>query len=272
MTITVKNPSISVSSVVITGASEGIGRAMAIEFARGGAKLGLIARRRELLEVLAAELRSLGAADVRIATLDVTDSSAQRTALERFERELGGITHFIANAGVSGRSRPERDTADEIRKCFEVNVLAAVDGIEWVKERMVARGSGTIAGVSSVAAIRGLPDSGGYSSSKAALSKYLESLRVDLASYGIRVVTIAPGYIDTTFTRKNRGRMPFLMPVEEAARIFVRGVLDGRRTVVAPWQYAWIIRALRFMPDAIYDRMIRRFVKRIREPASKFHP
>jgi short-subunit dehydrogenase len=272
MTITVKNAPFSNSSVVITGGSEGIGRAMAIEFARAGAKIGLIARRLELLEALALELRKAGAAEVRIAALDVTDSSAQRAALETFEREFGCITHFIANAGMTGRSRPERDTAGEIRRCFEVNVLAAVDGIEWVKERMVARGSGTIVGMSSVAAIRGLPDSGGYSASKAALSTYLEGLRVDLVTYGVRVVTIEPGYIATTFTKGNRGRMPFIMPVEQAASIFVRGIREGRRTVVAPWQYVWIARLLRFIPDGLYDRMILRFVKRIRGPASKFHP
>jgi short-subunit dehydrogenase len=260
-----------VLSVVITGASDGIGRALAVEFAKRGAKLGLLARRREVLGALAVELRAAGAHEVRVHALDVTDSSAQRAALAELDREFGGITHFIANAGITGRSRAEQDTAAEIRKCFEVNFLAAVDGIEWVKERMVARGRGTIVGISSIAALRGLPDSGGYSSSKAALSTYLESLRVDLRSYGVRAVIIAPGYIDTAFTKRNRGWMPFLMSVEEAAGIFARGIIDGRRQVVAPWQYAWVGPLLRNLPDALYDFMIARFVKRIRGP-SKFHP
>jgi short-subunit dehydrogenase len=258
-------------SVVITGASDGIGRALAIEFAKCGARLGLIARRRELLEALAVEAHAAGASEVRVHALDVTDSPAQRAALADLDRDLGGITHFVANAGITGRSHPERDAAAEIRKCFEVNVLAAIDGIEWVKERMVARRRGTIAGISSIAAVRGLPDSGGYSASKAALSTYLEGLRVDLRAYGVRSVIVEPGYIDTAFTKKNRGSMPFLMTVDEAARVFARGIVDGRRRVIAPWQYAWIGRLLRFVPDAIYDFLISRFVKRIRGP-SKFHP
>jgi short-subunit dehydrogenase len=254
---------------VITGASEGIGRAMAIELAGRGAKLGLVARRRELLEAVAAECRAAGSPDARVAAVDVTDRAALRGALETLDRELGGTTHFVANAGISGRSDPARDMSDDLRRCFEVNVLAAVDGLEWMKERMVSRGRGTLCAISSVAATRGLPDSGAYSASKAAISTYLESLRVDLAPFGIRVVTIAPGYVATSLTKKNRGAMPFLTTAERAARVFVEGLLTGRRFVVAPWQYAWIIRVLRILPGAVFDAVVGRFMRRVRGPKAR---
>ncbi len=251
-------------AVVITGASDGIGKAMALEFARVGARLGLIARRGELLEALVPELRAAGAPDVQIAALDVTDFAAQRAALEGFESKFGAISHLVLNAGISSRSRPWEDGWDDIRRCLDVNLMAALNAAEWVKPRMVARKRGTIVGVSSIAAVRGLPDSGAYSTSKAALSTYLESLRVDLDLFGIRVVTVAPGYIRTALTSKNRGKMPFLMDVNQAAKVFARGILKGRRTVVAPWPYAIVQAFLRAMPDFVYDGLIRYSVGKVR--------
>lgn len=258
-------------AIVITGASDGIGKAMAIAFAKKGAKIGLIARREERLESLEKELIVAGATEVRWAALDVTDFSAQRLALESFDREFGGITHLVLNAGISGRTNPWVDSWTEVERCFAVNVLAALNAAEWMKPRMVERKSGTIAGISSVAGTRGLPDSGAYSASKAALSTYLESLRVDLYPYGVKVVTISPGYIRTALTSKNRGTMPFLMDVNEAGEIFARGILRGTRHLVAPWPYAWVMRLLRVLPDPLYDFVIRRSVKSIRgnEPGQR---
>ncbi len=250
--------------IVITGASEGIGKAMAEAFAEGGARIGLIARRKELLEKLEDELRALGARDVRIAALDVTDFQAQRAALQEFEQVFNGITHLVLNAGISGRSHVEEDSWIEVKRCLDVNVMAALNAAEWMKPRMVARGSGTIAGVSSVAATRGLPESGAYSASKGALSNYLESLRVDLSPYGVRVVTIAPGFIRTALTGKNKGSMPFLMDVDRAGRIFARAVLKGESFSVAPWQFRWVIRLLKLLPNWLFDPMARLFMGSVR--------
>ncbi|MBC7386334.1 MAG: SDR family NAD(P)-dependent oxidoreductase [Cryobacterium sp.] len=255
-------------NIVITGASDGIGKGMALAFARRGARLGLIARRGELLEALAIELRTVGSPEVLTAAVDVTDYSATRAALSAFDEtfggEPGGISHLVLNAGISGRAAPWEDSWPEIKRCFDVNVLAALNSAEWMKAKMVGRRRGTIAGISSVAATRGLPDSGAYSASKAAITTYLESLRVDLAAYGVKVVTVAPGYIRTALTAKNRGTMPFLMDADRAGEIFAEGILAGKPFVVAPWPYVWIIRLLRILPRSVYDFAIRRSVKSVR--------
>lgn len=254
----------SKNSVVITGASDGIGKAMAVEFAKQGARIGLIARRKELLEGLAGELRAHGSPEVLVEPLDVTDFPAQRAALDRFEKKFGGITHLVLNAGISGRTVIRADSWEGVKACLDVNLMAALNAAEWMKPRMVERGFGTIAGVSSIAAYRGLPDSGVYSSSKAALTTYLESLRVDLARYGVRVLTIAPGYIRTALTSKNRGWMPFLMDAEDAGRIFARGVLAGKRVIVAPRPYAVAIFLMRIIPVWLFDFVIGKFMHGVR--------
>jgi short-subunit dehydrogenase len=254
----------STSAIVITGASDGIGKSMAYEFAKQGARIGLVARRKELLESLAKELRSLGSPEVLVEAVDVTDFAAQRAALERFEVSFGGITHLILNAGVGARTNPFKDMWDDVKKCLDVNLMAALNAAEWMKPKMVARKSGTIAGVSSIAAYRGLPDSGAYSTSKAALTTYLESLRVDTAKYGVRVLTIAPGYIRTELTKKNKGAMPFLMDVDQAGQVFARGVLAGKRVIVAPWQFKIAIGLMRIMPVWLYDFLIGKFMHGVR--------
>jgi short-subunit dehydrogenase len=252
------------AAIVITGASDGIGKAMAEEFARQGARLGLIARRKELLEKLAGELRVLGASEVLVEALDVTDFTGQRAALERLDSAFGGITHLVLNAGIAGRASPWNDSWDEIKKCLDVNLMAAVNAAEWMKPRMVERKSGTIVGVSSVAAYRGLPDSGAYSMSKAGFTTYLESLRVDLAKYGVRVLTIAPGYIDTALTKRNTGKMPFLLDAATAGKIFAQGVLDGRRLMVSPWPFKLLIFTMKNLPVWLYDFIIGRYMRNVR--------
>jgi short-subunit dehydrogenase len=265
-------------AIVITGASDGIGKAMAVEFAKSGARLGLIARRKELLEGLATELCTLGSPEVLVEAVDVTNFPAQRLALERFEKAFGGITHLVLNAGVSGRSDPRKDAWEGIKLTLDVNVMAALNAAEWMKPRMVERRSGTIAGVSSVAATRGLPDSGAYSASKAALTSYLESLRVDTARYGVRVLTVAPGFIRTALTAKNKGEMPFLMGADRAGQIFARGILAGEKFIVAPWQFKPIIYFLRRMPIWFYDFVVGKFMGGVRGETpenrgpSKTHP
>lgn len=250
--------------VIITGASDGIGKTMAHAFARRGASLGLIARRKELLDQVAAECKNLGAPLVAVEAIDITNSDVFRTSLKSISDQLGGVSYFVANAGMAGRSHPKRDSWNEVRKCLELNVMAAFDGIEWAKALFVTQGFGVIVGVSSVAGTRGLPDSGAYSASKSALTKYLESLRVDLSPYGVDVVTISPGYIDTPLSRKNKGKMLFLMDADRAGEIFVKGILKKKRLIVAPWQYSYVMMFMRWMPDPIYDLVMRFAMRMIR--------
>jgi short-subunit dehydrogenase len=169
---------------------------------------------------------------------------------------LGAANYFVANAGIGDVSRPKTDDWERSKKLFNVNVMAACDGLEFMKAKMVARGTGTLSGVSSVAGTRGLPDSGAYCASKAALTTYLESMRVDLKRYGVRVCTIALGFIKTGLTAKNKGTMPFVMDAGPAGEIFVRKLIAGKKWIVAPWQYAWVIRLLRYMPIWFYDLVL----------------
>ncbi len=254
----------SQEKIILTGASDGIGRAMAVEFARLGARLGLIARRKEKLEEVKAECLDRGAKQVEIFAVDVTHEADFENALIHLDEKLDGATGFIANAGVTGRSSFKAEAWKEAKHCLQVNVLAAVHGLEVMKLRMLRRGSGTLAGVSSVAAARGMPTSGAYSASKAALSTYLETLRVDLTRAGIRVVNIAPGFIDTEMTKKNKGTMPFLISAEEAAKVFVKGYSKGLSFVTAPAPWRWIYPVLQMMPNWLFDAISRRTYKQIR--------
>jgi len=242
--------------VIITGASDGIGRYMAESFARRGFAIGLIARREELLKKLSVDLKAMGSPQVEWRCCDVTDSPRFRKSLIELDDTLGGATHFVANAGIGGTAKIKLDSFAVIQKCLLVNVMAAIEGIELMKERMFSRGRGVIVGMSSVAGTRGLPDPAGYSASKAALTTYLESLRVLLQKSGVQVITIAPGFIETSLTQRNAGKMPFIMPVERASEIFVKKIIRGQRFIVAPWQYAWAIWFLKLIPIPLYDWII----------------
>ncbi|MEK7690805.1 MAG: SDR family NAD(P)-dependent oxidoreductase, partial [Bdellovibrionota bacterium] len=217
-----------ITNFLITGASDGIGAALARTLARRGYSLGLVARRGELLEQVAADCRLLGAPRVAIGVVDVADFDRARAEYARLDVELGGVGGFVANAGIAADGEPKRDDGQVVRKVMAVNVVAAMDGIEFFKPRMVARGFGILAGVTSVAAARGLPLSGPYSASKAALFAYLESLRADVYPYGVSVVNIAPGFIDTPMTKGNPFKMPFLARSDQAAELFADDLLAGQ--------------------------------------------
>jgi hypothetical protein len=244
-------------AAIITGASDGIGRALALELARRRIKVGLIARREEKLREVSDECRKAGAPAAELAALDVTDTAALRTALADLDRRLGGATIFVANAGIDLDAKVREDRGDAAKRIFDVNISAAVAGIEWMKARFIERGrGGRLAGIGSVAAARGLPTAGPYCASKAALHSYLEALRAEMRPHRIRVTTVAPGFIDTAMTRDNEVRMPFLMPVERAAPIFARAILAGRNKIIAPWQWIPIFWLLRAMPDFLYDFLV----------------
>lgn len=243
--------------VFITGASSGIGAALARHYAQQGATLGLVARRRPLLEQLAAGLPHCERH--RIYPLDVTDHAALATAAADFIATNGGADVVIANAGISQGTLTEyAEDLAVFERIVATNVTATVATfapfIAAMKQQAQAGSRACrLVGIGSVAGIRGLPGAGAYSASKAAVRSYCESLRVELRASGIKVVTIAPGYIDTPMTQVNDYPMPFLMPVEKFAARAVAAIGAGVSYRVIPWQMSVVAKLLRALPNAVYD-------------------
>ena len=236
--------------IFLTGASSGIGEALARHYARDGVVLGLVARRGERLRQLAAELpcRCL------IYPADVADAAAMAAAAEDFLARAGIPDLVVANAGVSAGTLTEmREDLPVFERIFAVNVFGLIHTFAPFVRPMRAAGRGSLVGIASVAGIRGIPGAGAYSASKAAAIAYLEALRVELRRSGVRVVTVAPGYIATAMTAVNRYPMPFLLPADEAARRIARQIGRGRSFVVVPWQMAIVARLLRCLPNALFD-------------------
>lgn len=237
--------------VVISGASSGLGSALARHYAGLGATLGLIARRADLLETLAAELS--GASSY---VADVRDAGAMQAAAHDFMRRHGCPDIVIANAGISRGTLTEYA---EDREVFEsilaTNVIGMVNLFQPFISVMRTAGQGSLVGIASVAGYRGLPGSGAYSASKAAAISYLESLRVEMHGNGVSVITICPGYVATPMTANNPFRMPFLLTAEEVAEKIVRIIKNKVLFAVIPWQMAIVARVLKFLPNFLYDRL-----------------
>lgn len=237
--------------VFITGASSGIGAALAAAYARRGAQLALVGRRERAL----LDLQDILPGKHRTYVVDVRDRPALHAAAADF-LALGPVDVVIACAGISaGTLTEELGDYEVFESIIATNLNATVTTFEPFISSMKARGQGRLVGVSSVAAVRGLPGAGAYSASKAAVQNYCESLRVELSSTGVKVVTLAPGFIQTPMTAHNPYKMPFLMPVGDFAEQAVRAVDKGVSYKIIPWQMAWVARILRWTPDRLYDRI-----------------
>jgi len=232
-----------VQRAIITGASSGIGAAMARELSRRGYALALLARRADIIRQLASELPNTVA-----FPCDVTDKAAVADALAK----AGDIDLAIANAGV-GISGWATKLVAEAEQMMRVNYFGMLYLFDAVMPRMMERRSGTFAGVASLAGLRGLPTAAGYSASKAAMQAYLEAARVELKKFNIRVITVNPGFIDTPMTEKNKFKMPFLMTAAEAARTIIDGIERGKRVVEFPLPMSLLTRFGRHVPNAIWD-------------------
>ena len=237
-------------SLVITGASSGIGQALARHYLEQGAKVAAFARRADLLD----ELQRMYPGRVYAAALDVRDAAAVQAAARDVVALNGAPDIVIANAGVSHGTLTD-NAADEsvFQDIMDTNVLGMVKTFQPFLASMREAGRGTLAGIASVAGFRGIPGSGAYSASKAAAIAYLESLRVELRGSGIKVVTICPGYIKTPMTDVNTHPMPFIIDAGDAARRMARVIARGQSFAVIPWQMALVGRVLRVMPNAAYD-------------------
>lgn len=239
--------------VFLTGASSGIGEALARLYADRGATLGLVARRGDFLAALKAELPST----TETYACDVRDLAAVKSAAAHFMERHGLPDVVIGNAGVSygTLTEVERDAAT-FREILDINVTGLVHTFHPFIEPMRARARGTLVGIASVAGFRGLPGASAYSASKAAAISYLEALRLELRGSGVGVTTICPGFIATPMTAKNPYPMPFILGADDAARRFARAIDAQSSYAVIPWQMAIVGRVLRVLPNAIYDRMM----------------
>ena len=239
--------------VYITGASSGIGRALALHYRREGAFLGLTARRESALQSLVAEL---GAENAVPYPIDVRDGAAMRNAADDFVARFGAPDIVIANAGISrGTVAENREDMETFRAVIDTNLVGVVNTLQPFIASMRAAGRGTLVGVASVAGIRGLPGAGAYSASKAAAINYLESLRVELRGSGIRVVTVMPGFIATPMTQANPYPMPFIISAEDAARRIARIIARAPSAAIIPWPMAIVARVLRWTPGWLYERI-----------------
>jgi short-subunit dehydrogenase len=249
--------------VFITGASTGIGEALARFYAGPDASLGLFARRRDLLEKLAS---NLPAGRCAIYAGDITDTSAVVAAARDFIARFGAPDLVIANAGISiGTHGDDLQDVEKLRRVLDVNVSGLAATLAAFAPAMRQAGRGTLCGIASVAGFRGLPGAGAYSTSKAAAITWLEALRAELRGSGVSVVTICPGYIDTPMTQVNKYRMPFLISADDAAKRFARAIEAKRRLAVIPWQMALVSTLLRVLPGWLYDRLAARAPRKPRD-------
>lgn len=248
---------------IITGASSGIGEALARELGRRGWSLALLARRRDPIEILARELGNAVA-----VPCDVTDFTAVTDSVRKAESALGGPFDLaVANAGIGAPTHASKFKAEEAEQMVRVNVLGMMYLFDAVVPGMIEAGSGRFAGVASLAGLRGLPTSSVYSATKAAMQAFLESSRIELAPYGVGVTTINPGFVATPMTEKNRFKMPFLVNVDEAARIIADGLERGARVVQFPLPMSLLMRFVRLLPNAIYDRVMVPYGRRRIDPS-----
>ena len=248
--------------VFITGASSGIGTALARHYAAAGATLGLVARREAPMRALAGTLSTT----TSIYAVDVTDRVGLAAAAQDFIARHGVPDIVIANAGVSvGTQGGRAEDLEALSKLLQVNVVGLATTLQPFVEPMRARGSGALVGIASVAGFRGLAGAGASSASKSAAITWLESLRVELAGSGVDVITVCPGYVATPLTAVNRHPMPFLLQAPEAARRIALAIAARKRLAIIPWQMRLVFFFLRRMPNWLYDRLFARAPRKPRD-------
>ena len=239
----------------ITGASSGIGRSLARRFAADGDPVVVVARRLALLESLVEEIAQAGGQALAIAC-DVTDRAAVHNAVQQGEARFGPITRLIANAGGAPKVRSAAFSAEELAAVVDLNLIGVANCVEAVLPGMLARRSGHLVAVSSLAAYRGLPGAAAYSASKAALNNMMESLRIDLRSSGVDVSIIAPGFIRTKPGKPKKANRPLRLELEPATALMHRAILARKPYYAFPKMMVALVWLGRLMPAAIYDRVL----------------
>lgn len=243
-------------TIILTGASSGIGYELAKQLDRKGARLILIARRMELLQQLQAELNP----DHHhlIYACDVGDKRQVVTVAEQIKHQGIAVDGLILNAGVSGGFSANPLSVDRVQMQFAANFWGALYFIEQFLPEMLARKTGFIAGVGSLAGYRGMPGAAGYSASKAALARFLESLRIDLWGSGVRIYIISPGFVKSPMTEQNEFPMPFLMATEKGAQSIIKGLEREKTEIHFPYRLSMIAKLSHLIPDNLYAWLMSR--------------
>lgn len=241
--------------VLLTGASSGIGNEMSLQIARKGAILGLLARRREELEKLHREIENMGG-KAQMFAVDVTDKDGVHAAAKNFREEFGKIDVMIANAGIGGGAVHAKDIKPEdFAKVVNVNLFGAVNSITAVLPDMIAKNSGQLVAISSLAGFRGLPKSASYCASKSAMIALFESVRLDLLKTNIDVSIITPGFIKTPLTAGREAQMPYLMELDVATEKMLTAIENRKKFYAFPWQLAGFVRLGKVFPAWLYDKI-----------------
>ncbi|MSP49766.1 MAG: SDR family NAD(P)-dependent oxidoreductase [Alphaproteobacteria bacterium] len=248
------------TSILITGASSGLGQALAEAYAAPGVRLALGGRDRERLEAVAARCRAAGA-EVACAALDVLDRDAVADWVRASDagRPLDLV---IANAGISAGSRSDGEAPEQIRRILAVNLDGVLNTVLPAVPLMAGRGRGQITLMASLAGYRGLPGAAAYCASKAAVKVFGEGLRGELAERGVGVSVVCPGYVDTPMTRRNRFPMPFLMDAAGAARVIQRGLARNKARIAFPWPMAAAVWLLQALPPSLVDVLVARLPRK----------
>jgi len=248
-------------TALITGASAGIGRALAERLASRGTTVALVARRAEVLDEVRRAIESAGGRAICV-TVDAADPERVVETIERVDRDLHGLDMVVANAGIGGTVPGKEMTWQRVAPVLQLNVMGAIATICAALPAMVARGRGHVVGVSSLAGIRGLPKTAPYSASKAALSTFLESLAIDLEGSGVFVTDVRPGYVKTDLTAGRSYKMPMLMELNDAIDVIVDGVDRGDSVVAFPKPLASALAATRLLPVRAYGMLARKVIAR----------
>jgi len=238
----------------ITGASSGIGRALALRAAREGWRVVASARSDDALQ----ELEREGGGPISVCPLDVTDVNACRTAVETIEAEHGPIDLAVLNAGTHKATPVESFNAEEVATLVDVNLMGIVNTIDPLLPRMIERRHGHLALMASVAGYRGLPTASGYCATKAGVIALAESINAELGRYDVAVQVVCPGFVRTPLTDKNEFPMPYLMEVDDAVDRIWRGLQGSDFEIAFPRRFVWQLKTMKSLPDSLYFPLIRK--------------
>ncbi len=241
------------SKILITGASTGIGRQLALDYGKDGSTIWLLARSESKLLELANEIETSGGT-AKVLACDATIEKDLLASLTIAQEESGGLDLVIANAGWGGKMKyPGEKNIEVLNQVIDLNLKAAAQTLEFFAKHMVVARQGHLVGVSSVAGFKGAPGSAAYSATKAALMTYLESLRFSVSPFGVKVTDIRPGFVRTPLTKNNKVPMPFLMDADLASQKIRRAIERGSKRFTFPWQMALTTHLIKAMPDFLYD-------------------